>query len=95
MKSRYAARVDATQPDIVYALQAVGALVLDLSRAGGGVPDLLVYFRGRYFLLECKSTGGTLTPAQLRTIADGWPVLVVDSPHAALVAIGAMRPDAA
>lgn len=33
----------------------LGAVVTDLSAVGGGVPDLLVSFRGQWFLVEAKS----------------------------------------
>lgn len=51
---RRAARVDDNQAEIVAALERLGATVTDLSAVGGGVPDLLVGFRGRNFLIECK-----------------------------------------
>lgn len=47
------------------ALEALGASVSDLSAVGGGVPDLLVGFRGRTFLIEVKTAEGTLTPDQV------------------------------
>lgn len=48
---RYAARVDATQDQIVSALRAAGAYVWII-----GLPvDLLVGYNGQTFLVECKS----------------------------------------
>ena len=48
---RYAARVDATQEQIVSALRAAGAYVWVI-----GLPvDLLVGFQGKTYLVECKS----------------------------------------
>ena len=93
---RRAARIDANQPEIVAALRAVGAEVTDLSSVGQGVPDLLVSFRGGWFLLEVKDgakpkSHRTLTLEQLR-----WhrkqhgPVAVVCSVAQALEAIGAV-----
>ena len=45
-------RRDQNEPDIVRALQGAGATVTRLD--GDGVPDLLVGFNGRSFLLEVK-----------------------------------------
>lgn len=47
-------RIDANQKKIVEGLRARGALVVSLSAMGKGVPDLLVMFRKRLYLLECK-----------------------------------------
>jgi hypothetical protein len=49
---RRAAQRDASEPEIVAALRAVGATVQLLSVKG--VPDLLVGWRGQMWLLECK-----------------------------------------
>ena len=49
-----AARVDANHAAIVAALRKIGALVTDLSGVGRGVPDILVWFRGLWSLLEIK-----------------------------------------
>lgn len=47
-------KVDANQGEIVKALYGIGCGVVDLSAVGGGVPDLLVGYRGQNFLLEVK-----------------------------------------
>lgn len=52
---RRAAKVDATQAAIVKALRKVGAFVQPLHQVGAGCPDLLVGYRQRWFLIECKS----------------------------------------
>ena len=49
---RYRAKVDANQPDIVKALRGVGCSVQDLSKVGGGCPDLLVARNGVSILIE-------------------------------------------
>ncbi len=36
-----------------------------LHEVGAGVPDLLVGFRNKNYLIEVKVPGGRLTPAQL------------------------------
>lgn len=49
-----AARVDANHAAIVDALRRAGCSVQSLAAVGGGCPDLLIGFRGRNLLLECK-----------------------------------------
>lgn len=91
---RQAARVDTTQAEIVAALRRAGAWVLDLSRAGQGVPDLYVAYPAREWagFLECKSRGGRMTPAEVRFVAEcPVPVRVVYSAEDALRVIGAMQ----
>ena len=67
MSRRYSARSDTNQAAIVEALRRAGCTVESLHRVGGGVPDLLVGWRGlsgRPFnlLLEVKTTlAGKLT----------------------------------
>jgi len=61
---RRAAKIDANQPAIVNALRLAGAHVLDLSRLGGGCPDILAEYRGRWLLLEIKD--GTRKPSERR-----------------------------
>ena len=67
---RLAARVDANQAEIIAALRGVGASVTSLHRVGQGCPDLLVSFRGEWYLIECKSPGGHLTPAEAKWIRE-------------------------
>lgn len=52
---RYKARKDTVHAEIVTALRAVGASVQDLSAVGGGVPDILVGYRGINYLMEIKT----------------------------------------
>lgn len=49
-------RVDAVQKEIVEACQKIGASIISLTPIGAGCPDLLVGFRGKNFLFECKTT---------------------------------------
>ncbi len=58
-------KVDANQKAIVQALRKVGASVTSLAEVGGGTPDLLVGFRRRTFVLECKVKGAKRTQAQI------------------------------
>ena len=67
---RRAARVDANHASIVAALRQIGASVLDASAVGQGAPDLIVGYRGRNWLIECKDgakppSARQLTPAQI------------------------------
>ena len=90
MGSRKASRVDANQAEIVRALRDVGATVQHLHTVGGGCPDLLVGFRGRTYLMEIKTTLGTLTEAEGDWFADwtGGEASVVRSVSDALRMIG-------
>ncbi len=70
---RRRAKRDLSQNAIAQALIGLGAVVTDLSAVGSGVPDLLASFRGRFFVIECKSASKVshrtkkheLTPAQV------------------------------
>lgn len=93
-----AARIDANHTAIVKALRQAGATVQSLAGVGDGVPDLLVGIAGKTALLECKdgkkvASKQKLTPAQLEWHAawQGGTLAVVDSPEAALRAIGVMK----
>lgn len=59
---RRAAKRDRNEADIIQALVAVGATVAQVSE--GGLPDLLVGFRGHNYLIEVKAERGKLTPEQ-------------------------------
>ena len=58
------ARKDEHQAELVAGLRKIGATVEILS--GKGIPDLLVGFRKQNFLLEVKTPGRHVTPAQLQ-----------------------------
>ena len=59
--SKYARRVDDNQNEIVAALRACGATVRIINQ-GGGIPDLLVGYRGNTILIEVKD--GAKVPAE-------------------------------
>lgn len=59
---RYAARRDANESEIIEALRAVGATVVQVSESG--YPDLLVGFAGVNYLIEVKAKKGKLTDDQ-------------------------------
>ena len=90
---------DATQNGIRDALVSAGATVQDLSRIGGGVPDLLVGYKGANYLIECKSPTGVKLQTGLRPTQEDWhgkwtgQVNVANSPEQALAIIGATDPD--
>jgi len=89
----YAKRTDANQTEICAALRKVGATVQDLSRVGGGCPDLLVGYRGENYLMEVKVKTGRLRQSQIefQKTWDGDDVFVVRSVDDALIAVGAME----
>ena len=67
---RSAARVDNNHADIKGWFLELGCSILDLSRVGGGCPDLAVSVcKGQTLLVECKSRKGTLTEDQEDFIA--------------------------
>lgn len=82
---RRAAKIDATQREIVDALRAIGCSVLSLASIGKGCPDLLVSGPNWSALVECKSDGGKLNETQQKW-HDNWrgPVWVVWSAAEAL-----------
>ena len=84
---RRAAKRDASEPQIVQALEAIGALVQPLS--GRDIPDLLVGFRGRLHLIECKSKGGGLEDGQARFHAAwaGFPIGVAYTAEQAIAIV--------
>lgn len=87
---KYAAKRDANESEIITALKAVGATVVQISAAG--CPDLLIGYRGATYLCETKARKGKLTPAQIAW-HEGWDgnrVIVVRSVQDALIAIGAI-----
>lgn len=93
-------RRDANHKDVVAALAGVGASVVDLAACGKGVPDLLVGYRGRTWLLEVKNpahrrkSGSTnpTTGAKQEAFRASWrgePVQVVETVDEALRAVQA------
>jgi hypothetical protein len=83
--------VDANQQEIVDMLREAGCTVTSLASVGGGVPDLLVGYRGRTLLFEIKDgkkppSARLLTPQQ-REWAGQWnggPVWVISDQTQAL-----------
>lgn len=88
MCPRYANKTDQNQSDIVRALQKIGCSVRPLTQVKGGVPDLLVGFRGLTYLVECKNEDGRnrIEDSQKR-FADEWrggPILYARGPKDAV-----------
>lgn len=68
---RRASRTDRNQSEIVEALRKLGASVQPLHSAHDGIPDLLVGYQGRNFLIEVKDgervpSARKLTPCQVQ-----------------------------
>lgn len=82
---RRAAKKDASHNPIAEHLRDLGWSVLDLSRLGGGAPDMAVSRAGFSCLVECKSEGGKLNAEQL-AVKERWqgPYIVAYSPEDAL-----------
>ena len=91
---RRAAKIDDNQREIVSALRRVGCSVQSLAGVGRGVPDLVVGFRNRNFLLEIKDGSKPqckrkLTPDE-QNFHSMWKgqVVIVENVDEALRAVG-------
>lgn len=86
--ARFAKKRDAAEPEIVQALERVGATVCKLDRP----VDLLVNYRKRWFLLEVKSPKAHKDKRQLiqQQFITAMDVPVVRTADEALKAVGAM-----
>lgn len=82
-------RRDSNHASIVSALEAAGVCVVDLSDAGGGVPDIACWVRsqGRWVFIEIKEGRGQLRASQEK-FRDRFPVVVARTPVEALRACG-------
>lgn len=70
--TRYAARVDRNQPEIVAQLRGVpGVTVFPTHCTGNGFPDIVVGYRGASFLYEIKMPGEKLTEKEVK-FHEGW-----------------------
>ncbi len=85
--NRRAAKRDSNERPIIDALRTAGASVEQISKKG--VPDLLVGFQGRTYLMEVKDRKGKLTPDE-DTWIGAWKgnVYIVRSIEEALEVIG-------
>lgn len=57
-------RNDPNHAEIVTVLRSVGCTVVDLGAVGNGVPDLIVGYRGRNYLIEIKAPDDALRENQ-------------------------------
>ena len=88
---RRAGRTDANQTAVVAALRLLGCSVAITSGAGGGLPDIIVGFRGVNLLIELKDgdkvpSAKKLTPAEQHFV-DNWkghPVKIIETPAEAV-----------
>lgn len=76
---RRAAKIDDNQPEIVAALRKIGALVTLLSAVGEGVPDLLVWYRDKWTLLEVKDGNKPPSARKLTTDQAKWHAVHADA----------------
>jgi len=63
-------RVDNNQADLVAVARGIGATVTHLHTLGHGVPDLLISYQGKWFVVEVKSDDGELTEDEQKWIID-------------------------
>jgi hypothetical protein len=86
---------DANEPEIIAALEAIGAKVVPLEPSEPGLPDLLIGWRNQTFLQEVKNPEGRnrLDPAQVtfHRLWPGAPIGVVKTPAESLAHIGAIK----
>ena len=84
-------QADANQAEIVSALRAAGAVVVWVKGVvQPGIPDLLVGFKGRTYLLEVKGPRGRLKPEQVKFREDwtGDVAVTVTTVAEALAVVG-------
>lgn len=79
----YGAKRDENELEIVNALRAIGASVAHLSSKG--IPDLLVCFRNKLYLMEVKKPKGKLTLDQIK-FHENWKgeIHIVRTAHEAI-----------
>lgn len=82
-------RIDANQPEIIDALEGIGATVVSLTRVKSGCPDICVGYHGVNYLFEIKVEKGRMTDAENK-FHEQWrgQVLVIRSVDDALAAMG-------
>jgi hypothetical protein len=74
---------DATEAAILRVLRQVGADYVLLDPF-----DVLVLFRGKLYMLDCKTVEGRPTARQKDLIVRGWPLRFVVTPQDTLAALG-------
>lgn len=74
---------DVTEPAILRVLRQVGADYLLLDPF-----DVLVLYRHRLFMMDCKVPSGRVTATQAGLVTRGWPLRFVVTPDDALAVLG-------
>lgn len=87
--ARYSNRRDANEPQIVYELEAIGALVIRMDEPC----DLLVKYEGRVYLLEVNNPNAANAKYRKRTkkqldFLNLWDIPIVESGYEAMLHIG-------
>lgn len=77
MRRGFANRVDASAKDLISYAKSLGAQY----QAADGTFDGVLWLprTGRVELVDWKSKGGDLTPAQVKLVASGWPLRFLSS----------------
>lgn len=65
---KFAARIDKNQPDIVKSFRKLGCSVAHIHMVGGGIPDIIVGFQGKNYLIEIKD--GSKPPSGRKLTSD-------------------------
>jgi Holliday junction resolvase len=98
MPKGYASRVDNNHKEIVIALKEAGASIIDMAKLGGGLPDLIVGYKGQTFLVEIKNLKTQYGRAGLNKNQKKWlqewtggPFSMVTDVESALRAIGFVK----
>jgi hypothetical protein len=94
--ARRAHAVDKNQAAIIRELRRFGSVVIDISAAGDGAPDIIAStWDGHWMPIEIKSLGGKLTPAEFELHLDcdvhGVPIGIAYCPEDALRLCGWIR----
>lgn len=79
MRRGFANRVDASAKDLIAYAKSLGAQFAAADGTYDGV--LWMPAQGRIEMIDWKSKGGNLTPAQVKLVASGWPLRFVSSPE--------------
>jgi hypothetical protein len=90
---RYAAKVDAVQPECVNFWKRSGKLFVSTARQGDGAPDGYLLHMGLWIAIEFKAPKGKLEPKQTKLhaaiTAKGGKVYIIRSIEDAAALIGA------
>lgn len=95
MSMKYGVKKDANHKEVVEALRAAGVSVIDMAHVGSGFPDLICGANGLTVLVEIKNKKTAYGRRGLNKLQQAWknawtggPYAIVDSPEAALRAMG-------